>query len=365
MKPGFRDQRGAAGDALDPTDISIYRQRAGGVTSAHLLHGSANTIGGQAQIIKLRWGSDADGLRFEGALPTIKFALGENVKQSNWGEAFNKRYPQTRMGVQEILRDSFIAARAHAKKPERRPAASTRPAPEALVEVLDGRRPCMSTATARTIRPAHRPRSRFVPTFQHVLEGCWSPTNWPRSVPRRPSATRAYKMEVADDSVNAARWPARAWWCRSTPIPTSLPGDSNRGGQGGQVRRLTNGRARLGHPQSVRQLRVEGRVGAPNPAWMPISSSEREPVIDARPRRADLIDGRRYYDRDADAAERARIAGERERLSPGRCRSGSSIGREANAAARPQWSWTTTSPAIPRPAYHDGEALHVCTEDHQ
>ncbi|QIZ77371.1 amidohydrolase family protein [Ferrimonas lipolytica] len=98
------------GDVLEPSDIAIYRSLAGGVTSAQLLHGSANPIGGQAQVIKLRWGQDAQGLAFTAAPPSIKFALGENVKQSNWGDNYNIRYPQTRMGVEAMLRDGFQQA---------------------------------------------------------------------------------------------------------------------------------------------------------------------------------------------------------------------------------------------------------------
>jgi imidazolonepropionase-like amidohydrolase len=98
------------GDVLNPDDVNIYRQLAGGVTSSHLLHGSANSMGGQLQYIKLRWGANADGLRFADAPGTVKFALGENVKQSNWGDNNVTRYPQTRMGVEEIMRDGFTAA---------------------------------------------------------------------------------------------------------------------------------------------------------------------------------------------------------------------------------------------------------------
>jgi imidazolonepropionase-like amidohydrolase len=104
------------GDVLQPDDINIYRQLAGGVTSSHLLHGSANPIGGQLQLIKLRWGSDADNIKFADAEGTIKFALGENVKQSHWGDNFTSRYPQTRMGVEEIMRDGFQAALEYEKK---------------------------------------------------------------------------------------------------------------------------------------------------------------------------------------------------------------------------------------------------------
>src|SRR5205085_4273745 len=90
------------GDVLNPDDINIYRQLAGGVTSSHILHGSANTIGGQTQLIKLRWGANADDLKFKGAAPFIKFALGENVKRSTsvgpGNQSTNNRYPATRMG---------------------------------------------------------------------------------------------------------------------------------------------------------------------------------------------------------------------------------------------------------------------------
>jgi len=98
------------GDVLNPDDVNIYRQLAGRVTSSHLLHGSSNSMGGQLQFIKLRWGSNAENIKFENVPGTVKFALGENVKQSNWGENNVTRYPQTRMGVEEIIRDGFTAA---------------------------------------------------------------------------------------------------------------------------------------------------------------------------------------------------------------------------------------------------------------
>src|SRR4029079_17109475 len=94
------------GDNLNPDDINIYRQLSGGVTTSHILHGSANTIGGQTQLIKLRWGADAEGLKFAGADPFIKFALGENVKRSSSSQG-NTRFPDTRMGVEEVQMDAF------------------------------------------------------------------------------------------------------------------------------------------------------------------------------------------------------------------------------------------------------------------
>ncbi|MBT1444791.1 amidohydrolase family protein [Shewanella sp. JM162201] len=101
------------GDVLNPDDIALYRSLAGGVTTAQLLHGSANPIGGQSQLIKLRWGETAEGLKYEGAPGSIKFALGENVKQSNWGDDYTTRFPQSRMGVEAAIADAFDAARQH------------------------------------------------------------------------------------------------------------------------------------------------------------------------------------------------------------------------------------------------------------
>ena len=128
-------------DSLDPTFINWYRQLAGGVTTAMLLHGSANPIGGQSQTVKVRWGATnpADFV-FEGAKPGIKFALGENVKQSNWGSEFNSRYPQTRMGVETIMRDRFHAAQRYLDNGRKTDAGRTDLELEALAEILAGER---------------------------------------------------------------------------------------------------------------------------------------------------------------------------------------------------------------------------------
>ena len=100
------------GDFIDAGDITIYRQLAGGLTTANVLHGSANPIGGQNQVVKLRWGGTYEDLKFEDAPAGIKFALGENVKQSNW-EGPKTRYPQSRMGVEQLIRDRFNSAREY------------------------------------------------------------------------------------------------------------------------------------------------------------------------------------------------------------------------------------------------------------
>ena len=103
-------------DAIRPNDINIYRQLAGGVTVAQLLHGSANPIGGQSALIKMRWGSSAEDLLYNNAKPFVKFALGENVKQSNWGDYSRVRFPQTRMGVEQVYYDAFIRAKEYNKE---------------------------------------------------------------------------------------------------------------------------------------------------------------------------------------------------------------------------------------------------------
>jgi imidazolonepropionase-like amidohydrolase len=107
----------AIGDVLNPDDIAIYRALAGGVTSANLLHGSANPIGGRNEVIKLRWGSNAEGLKLEDAPKGIKFALGENPKGSNY-RVFGqpRRYPETRMGVMDVIRAAFTEAREYRKE---------------------------------------------------------------------------------------------------------------------------------------------------------------------------------------------------------------------------------------------------------
>ncbi len=172
-------------DVLDPDDINIYRELAGGLTTINILHGSANTIGGQNAVIKLRWGSNAKGLILKQAPQGIKFALGENVKQSNWGDDFKTRYPQTRMGVEQILRDAFTRARDyqnnwqvyHKTSKWRKTLVPPRKDLEldALVEVLAGERlvHCHSYRQDEILMLS-RVAEDFgftIGTFQHVLEG--------------------------------------------------------------------------------------------------------------------------------------------------------------------------------------------------
>ena len=175
-------------DVIDPDDIDIYRDLAGGVTAANLLHGSANPIGGTNAVIKLRWGKDAHGLLFEGAPPGIKFALGENPKRSNFAPppGTARRYPNTRMGVMDVIRQAFIEAREYKRQWDdyrKRSAAGEKnlipPARnltlEPLVEILEGKRLVHAHSyRADEILQLIRLAEEFgfkIATFQHVLEG--------------------------------------------------------------------------------------------------------------------------------------------------------------------------------------------------
>jgi len=163
------------GDVIDSEDNDIYRQLAGGVTSSHILHGSANPIGGQTQLIKLRWGRAPEDLKFQNWPGFIKFALGENVKQSNWGDNFRTRYPQTRMGVEQTYVDYLARAGEYGKlkksgKPYRKDLEL-----EALLEILESKRfiTCHSYVQSE-ITMLMRVAERFgfrVNTFTHILEG--------------------------------------------------------------------------------------------------------------------------------------------------------------------------------------------------
>ncbi|MCC6600336.1 MAG: amidohydrolase family protein [Crocinitomicaceae bacterium] len=173
---------------ISPEDIRIYRQLSGGVTAAQLLHGSANPIGGQSAIIKLRWGKTADQMLIEEAPPFIKFALGENVKQSNWGDLVTKRFPQTRMGVEQVYYDHFIRAKEYGeawrkfntkssgnKKNDVIAAPRRDLEMDALLEILEKKRfiTCHSYVQSEINMLMHVADSMgfAVNTFTHVLEG--------------------------------------------------------------------------------------------------------------------------------------------------------------------------------------------------
>jgi imidazolonepropionase-like amidohydrolase len=167
-------------------DPVIYRALAGGVTAANLLHGSANTIGGQSQIIKMRWGMPADSMEFKGAFRIVKFALGENVtRASSTAAPDDRRFPMTRMGVDFTLRYWFTKAKEYdAEWQAYRAAVKTNPNAieprrdlrlQALVDILHGDLKVHSHSyrgdeILMLIRVADEYGFK-VHTFQHVLEG--------------------------------------------------------------------------------------------------------------------------------------------------------------------------------------------------
>lgn len=189
-------------DVLDPDDIQIYRQLAGGVTSAHILHGSCNTIGGQTQLIKMRWGRDAEELKFADWDPFIKFALGENVKRA-YGPR-NNRFPDTRMGVEQVLMDAFTRARDYEKQ-----GANKRRDLEldALVEILNHKRfiTCHSYVQSEINMLMHVADTFGfkVNTFTHILEG--------------------YKVADKMKAHGAAASTFSDWWAYKSEVEDAIP----------------------------------------------------------------------------------------------------------------------------------------------
>src|SRR5678815_478546 len=175
-------------DVLNPTDVDLYRGLAGGVTTLNLLHGSANPIGGLNTVVKIKYGRPASEFLFPGAMPGIKFALGENVKQSSRPNqpGVTRRYPNTRMRVEETIRDAFVRARDYKRTWDEYRAAVAKGNKnlipprrdlqlEPLVEILEGKRYVHAHCyVASEILMLINLADEFgfkIRTFQHVLEG--------------------------------------------------------------------------------------------------------------------------------------------------------------------------------------------------
>lgn len=168
-------------DVVNSEDINIYRNLAGGVTSANLLHGSANPIGGRAAFIKLKWGYNPDEMLVKDAPKYIKFALGENVKQSNWGDIERLRFPQSRMGVEQVYEDYFSRALAYKKEWDAYNASKGKTMPrfdielETLSQILNKKRfiTCHSYVQSEInmlLKVAEKYNFK-IQTFTHILEG--------------------------------------------------------------------------------------------------------------------------------------------------------------------------------------------------
>jgi imidazolonepropionase-like amidohydrolase len=205
-------------DNLNPDDINIYRQLSGGVTTSHILHGSANTIGGQTQLIKLRWGGNDEELKFKNWTGQIKFALGENVKRSPsaiGNQSNNNRYPDTRMGVEQVLVDAFSRARDYQRawkeyESNKGKKGSTAVPPrrdlelDALVEILNNQRfiTCHSYVQSEinsAMEVANRMGYKYN-TFTHILEGYKVADKMKEHGAHASTFSDwwAYKMEVQD-----------------------------------------------------------------------------------------------------------------------------------------------------------------------
>lgn len=199
-------------DVINPDDINWYRQLAGGLTACNQLHGSANPIGGQNSVVKLKWGGDVDDHPILSAIPGIKFALGENVVRSE------QRYPNTRMGVEAVFRDAFTAAREYEAEWQRYEAlpdaerARTMPPRrdiemDTLVEILNGERlvHCHSYRQDEILMLI-RVAEEFgftIGTFQHVLEG--------------------YKIAEAIGAHGAGASSFSDWWAYKVEVMDAIP----------------------------------------------------------------------------------------------------------------------------------------------
>ncbi|WP_262245710.1 amidohydrolase family protein [Parapedobacter soli] len=312
------------GDVVNSEDINIYRQLAGGVTTSHLLHGSANSIGGQSQLIKLRWGKNPEGLKFGGNDGFIKFALGENVKQSNWGIT-GSRFPQTRMGVEQVYYDAFTRAKEYKARMAAGDQTLRRNLTlDALVEILDKKRfiTCHSYVQSEINMLMHVGDSMGfqVNTFTHILEGYKVADKMAsRQIAGASFADWwAYKMEVQEAI------PYNAYLMHKQHVLTAINSDDAE-----MARRLNQEAAKavkyggVSEEEALKMvtlnpaeiLHVGNRVGslAPGKDADVVVWSDRPLSIYAKAEKT-FVDGVKYWDIEEDAAKQQALAAERARL---------------------------------------------------
>jgi len=323
-------------DVLDSDDVAIFRDLAGGVTTANILHGSANPIGGQTIVIKLRWGQPASKLPFEGAMPGIKFALGENPKRSNFSVPGQpRRYPATRMGVEETIRAAFTEARdyknawdvynkrlAAGEKNLIPPRRDLRLDP--LVEVLEGKRyvhsHCYREDEILMLLRVAREFGFKVRTFQHVLEG--------------------YKVadEIAAAGVGASTF--SDWWAYKVEAYDAIPYNAALMTHRGVIVSINSDDAEeathlnqeaaksmkyggLTHDEALKlvtlnpaiQLGIDKRVGSIDVGKdADLVIYNHDPLSAYAVVQKTLIDGRVYFDRAKDLSERAEREKEKKAL---------------------------------------------------
>jgi imidazolonepropionase-like amidohydrolase len=324
-------------DVLNPDDVDIYRDLAGGVTVANVLHGSANPIGGQTVVIKLRWGKPASELPFQGALPGIKFALGENPKRSNFTlpPGIPQRYPATRMGVEEVIRQAFTEAREYKKQwddyNQRKAAGEQNLMPprrnetlEPLVEVMEGKRYVHSHCyRADEILMLLRVAKEFgfkVRTFQHVLEGYKVADEIAASGAGGSTFSDwwAYKMEAFDAiPYNAALMTDRGVVVSinsdDAEEATHLNQEAAKSMKFGGL--SANDALKMVTLNPAIQLGIDNRVGSIDVGKdADLVIYNRDPLsVYAVPQKT-LIDGQVYFDRARDIAHRGEIEKEKQAL---------------------------------------------------
>jgi imidazolonepropionase-like amidohydrolase len=327
-------------DVVNPTQVAIYRALAGGVTSANVLHGSANAIGGKCSLIKLRWGKDAQAMLFEGAKPSIKFALGENPKRrgspsaSPLGAGSNPRYPATRMGVEDVIRQAFNDARIYQLRwreyddkvkrgettiPPRRDLKL-----EPLVEVLEGKRQvhahCYRADEILMLLRVAEDYGFKIATLQHVLEGYKVANEIAKHGAGASTFSDwwAYKVEAYDAiPYNAALMAKRG-------ILVSLNSDS-----ADVIRRLNTEAAKtikyggLTETEALamitinpaKQLEVDARVGSIEPGKdADLVLFNKHPLSSYSVAQKVWVDGNLYFDREKDIEERPAKAAKKKQL---------------------------------------------------
>ncbi|MEM7165806.1 MAG: amidohydrolase family protein [Planctomycetota bacterium] len=323
-------------DIIDPDDVNWYRQLAGGLTAANQLHGSANAIGGQNSVVKLRWGAaTADDMRLDGAPSGIKFALGENPKRVAANTDRSDEYPQTRLGVAALIEDRLLAGRDyHAawRRYQDLPENERRLAPpprrdlelEAMAEVVTGKRliHCHSYRQDEILmlcRVAERMGFK-IGTFQHVLEG-YKVADAVRDASLGGSTFAdwwAYKFEVIDAI------PYNAAIMHEVGVCVSINSDSSE-----HARRLNTEAAKavkyggldphaalqLVTLNPAKQLGVANRIGSlevGKDADVVVWSGD--PLSYYSRCERTFVDGREYYSLERDRELRANASRERDRL---------------------------------------------------
>ena len=365
-------------DAIDSEDIDIYRQLAGGVTAAQLLHGSANPVGGQSALVKFRWGLSPEEMKIKGADGYIKFALGENVKQSNRSGDWVNRFPQTRMGVEQVFEDAFTRALAYGKEweaynalPGKSKATVVPPRRdlqmESLLEIINKQRfiSCHSYVQSE-INMLMKVAERYhfnINTFTHILEG--------------------YKVADKMASHGAGGSTFADWWAYKYEVKEAIPYNAVLMSQAGVVsainsddsemaRRLNQEAAKsikYGDMDEVEALKMvtinpakllhlDSRMGsikvgkdADLVLWSdhPLSIYARSEIT--------MVDGAIYYSMEQDQARRASIAAERTRLINKMLNEKSKGGKTQPVRKREKRDWHCEDEVnelqILKEAYHD------------